>query len=119
MVQPPFQGQRILIYKPGAIDQILAGTKTMDLRPVHYKPGVYLLGCKGIIHASARLGPAIPMDSPLQLERYRHRHRHPFGEVKKLPYETTWAFPINDVNRLHIAFRHPQGAVNLVRDRKP
>jgi len=119
MSELPESGQRILIFKPGLIEQIVAGTKTMEIRGVHYKPGFYLLGSKGVVHASARLGPAVLIESPLQFERHHHRHRYPFGSRNKLPYKTTWGFPISDVKKMNLPFRHPQGAVSMVRYQKP
>ncbi len=116
MSQAAEQGQRILIYKQrGIIEKILGGTKTMEIRGVHYKPGRYLLGSKGVIHASALLGNPVLIESQLQWERYRPRHLHPCGEQSKLPYKTTWGFPISGVKKMHLPFRHTQGAISVVR----
>ena len=124
MSQPetPANGQRILIYKhAGLIEQILNGQKTMEIRGVHYKPGRWLLGCKGVIHASANFGPSTLIDSPLQFQRHQSRHCWPFplSQYDKLPYKRTYAFPISNVQRMSLPFRHPVGALTVVRYRQP
>ena len=79
--ETPANGQRILIYKhAGLIEQILNGQKTMEIRGVHYKPGRWLLGCKGVVHASANFGPSILIDSPaakIQSPRSATMYRYP------------------------------------------
>ena len=120
--EPPTNGQRILIYKhAGLIEQILTGKKTMEIRGVHYRPGRWLLGCKGVIHASANFGPSTLIDSPLQFQRSQSRHCWPFplSQYDKLPYKRTYAFPISNVQRMSLPFHHPMGALTVVRYRKP
>ena len=121
-IPPPENGQRILIFKNvRLIEQILTKEKSMEIRGTHYKPGRWLLGCKGIVHGSARFGPAVLIESPLQFERYRPRHlwAFPLGVFDKLPYKTTYGFPIDHVQKMNLPFSHRPGAVSVVRYRKP
>ena len=118
----PENGQRILIFKNARlIEQMLERSKTMEIRGTHYKPGTFLLGCKGVVHASARFGPGVLIQSPLQFERLRPKHMWPFklGALDKLPYRTTYGFPVERVEKMNIPFHHPMGAVSVVRYRKP
>ncbi len=50
-VLAPRAGDRILLFRPAALALVLQGEKTMDARKINYKPGRYLLGCDGRIHA--------------------------------------------------------------------
>jgi len=114
----PENGDRILLFKhESAIQMILEGRKKMEIRGRHYRAGKFLLGHKGVIHGAVKLGPAVLIQSHLAFERYRPRHQYEIGPRDKLPYKTTFGMPILDVEKLNVPFRHPQGAISIVKYR--
>ena len=108
----PKRGDKIMLYKRGVIELILAGKKTLEIRSRRFKAGRYFLGCQAHIHASCQLGPAIRIDTAADFQRLRPSH---LMASPGLPYPTTWALPIERVQSLSIPFRHTRGAITIVR----
>ena len=112
----PKRGDRILIYRKGIIETILAGKKTLEIRSRNFKAGRYFLGCHGCIHAVAQLGPATRIDTLGDFERLRPSH---LMIQDALPYDPTWALPIESVEQMRCPYRHPKGAITIVKYRPP
>ena len=110
----PKRGDKILICKKGVIEMILNGKKTLEIRSRRFKAGRYFLGCSSCIHAVAQLGPAIRIDTFGDFERLRHSH---MMIADALPYNPTWALPIERVEQLSIPYKHTRGAITIVRYR--
>ena len=110
----PKRGDKFLVYRKGIIEMILAGEKTLEIRSRRFKAGRYFLGCRSCIHAAARLGPAFRIDNFGDFERLRHSH---MMSADALPYNPTWALPIERVEQLSIPYKHPRGAITIVRFR--
>ena len=71
----------------------------------------------GVIYAQAHLG------HPIRVESLRHFRRH-FAEHKvelaadRLPYKTTYMLPILNLRKINrVPYKHPRGAVTIVRFR--
>ena len=77
-----------------------------------YKAGIYWLGCKGVLHAVARLGVGILVESQKDWERWREFHRM---DDPMPPYAKTYVFQIMQLRRRKVRYRHPKGAVTIVR----
>jgi hypothetical protein len=110
----PKRGDKILVFKKGIIEMILAGKKTLEIRSRRFKAGRYFLGSQSCIHAVAQLGPAIRIDNFGDFERLRHSH---MMSADALPYNPSWALPIERVERLSIGYKHTRGAITIVRYR--
>ena len=110
----PSPGDRVLIYRPECLQLVLAGAKTLEIRGVPYKPGKYVLGTRGQIYGQARLGRAYPVHTLRDLARTRHQHKM---VCAKLPYQKTYAIPILEFAPLSARYRHPRGAIAIVRYR--
>ena len=108
---------RILILKPKWLRLLLSGDKDLEIRGCRYKPGKYFLGTGGLIYASCWLGTAIPIQTTAKWNRLRQRHR---VESAILPYKQTWGIPVTDVVEVGstIRYRHPRGAIGIVRLRR-
>ena len=112
----PRNGDRILLLKQHWMALVLDGSKTMEIRGKRLKAGVAYFGRKGTIYACATLGDAIEIRDTQQWDSLRCQHRVP--EIA-LPYKRTFGLPINKMECLNppIPFRHPKGAVGIVKYR--
>ena len=108
-------GDRILIVKPCWLQLILSGAKTMEIRGTAYRPGKYWLGHQRQILAVAQLGKPLRVSTPEQWISLQPQHRVMRSD---LPYKNTFALPIESVRPVSpFPFRHPRGAINIVRYR--
>ena len=110
----PQHGARILIFKEGPLTDLLNGRKKLEARGTNYKAGVFWLGCKGVIHGVARLGPGTLVESDKDWERLREEH---LIQTPSPPYAKTYLFEILACERRNLPFRHLKGAVSIVRYR--
>ena len=107
----PKAGDRILMFRPESLSSVIQGKKTMDARKINYKPGRYLLGCDGRIHAIAKLSRAVVVEPPRVWERLRQHH---LSQERKPPYSPkTFMFHITILKKLSLFYHHPQGAINI------
>ena len=115
MVGPQPQ-DRILILKKSWLELILDGSKTMEIRSMRLSPGRYWLGNEKMIYGSVKIGVAIPVLSVEQWRSLRPRH---LCDNDALPYKNTFALPIlsAQVTR-RVPFRHPRGAIGIVKYRR-
>ena len=113
-VKHPSPGDKILIFRPEYLQSILAGAKTLEIRGTPFRSGIYYLGCRGQIYAQAKLGRAYPIHTMRDFARVKHQHRM---VCAKLPYLKTWALPILDTFPMFAPYRHPRGAITIVKYR--
>ena len=102
-----------MLFKSGAIEQILSGKVTMVARASNYKCSMrYLLGCDSKIHAIARLKKSMTIDNERRWQRLREYHKC----SENLPYPKTHLFciKITKAIRPSLRFRHPRGAISIV-----
>ena len=112
----PRNGDRILVLKQKWLGLVLAGDKTMEVRGKRLRAGVAYFGWKGAIYASATLGDAVEICDIQQWDNLRSQHCVP---ERVLPYKRTFGLPIHNIERLvkPLSFRHPKGAVGIVKYR--
>ena len=113
MERKPESGAKILMFKEGSLQDILNGRKKIEVRGTNYKSGVYWFGCKGVLHAVARLGPGTLVESQKDFERLREHHL-----MDSLPYSRTYLFQILGCEQRKLSFHHTKGAVSIVRYRR-
>ena len=114
IAKSPSPGDKILLLKPQYLKQILRGIKKLEIRSAPYRAGFYYLGCAGQIYALVKFGTAVPIHS--MRDFIRSRHQHLMGCVK-LPYKKTYGLPIVACAQVTARYRHPRGAVTVVRYR--
>ena len=114
LLKHPSPGDKILIYRPEYLQLVLGGAKTLEIRGRPFRPGVYYLGSRGQIYAQARLGAPYPIHSMRDFVRTRHQHKM---RCTSLPYLKTFAIPILELSPLSVRYRHPRGAITIVRYR--
>ena len=99
------------------------------MRGTPFSPGRYWLGCHGKVFASALLGAPIYIQSFEHWCELRPFHLVPgglpyvkgkgaVGENETLPVSKTWAFPISHVVPAEFHYKHPRGAVSIVKFRQ-
>ena len=110
----PKHCDRILVVHPHWIRLIISGEKTLEIRARNLSPGKYWLGNRGIIYGLVQLGPGILIDSVEAWKELRQRHR---VEAHQLPYKKTYGLPIQRARRVRrrVSYKHPRGAIGLVR----
>ena len=109
----PKPGDRILVVRPHWIRLILSGEKTLEIRSCNLSPAKYWLGHRGVIYGRVQLGPGILIDSVEAWIGLRQRHR---VEAHQLPYNKTYGLPIQNARRVRrVSYKHPRGAIGLVR----
>jgi len=110
----PQPGDRILIFKEPWLSMILDRRKRMDIRS---RPltGQYFLGYKKRIFGVMTMGDPQHIRDSAQFRRLRRLHR----VSGSLPYKKTFGLPISDVRVINppIVFKHPRGAISIVRFR--
>ena len=115
-IRLPEHGDRILVLRREWLQMILDGDKTMEVRSMPLKAGVYFLGCNGIIHGSCMLGDAVRIDTRRHWRSLFHHHR---VSGYSLPYKRTFGLPVSDVRRARaVRYLHPRGAIGLVKFRQ-
>jgi hypothetical protein len=111
----PQQGDKIMIFKDKWLRLILDGVKKLEVRSCRYKEGNYWVGCKGMIRGKIALGRPLQIKDVVTWVGLRDRHRI---ETNELPYKTTWCFEILDAEAVSpVAFKHPRGAISIVKYR--
>ena len=110
----PELGAKILIFKQKPLQDILLGRKTLEVRSKCFNSGVYWFGCKGVLHAVAKLGPGMRVESEKDWGRLRQHH---LMNSASPPYPRTFVFQILHCERRKLTFHHTKGAVNIVRYR--
>ena len=110
----PKHGDRILVVRPHWIRLIVSGEKRLEIRARKLSPGKYWLGSQGVIYGRVKLGPGILIDSVEAWKKLRQRHR---VEAHQLPYKKTYGLPIQRARRVRrrVSYKHPRGAIGLVR----
>ena len=113
----PCNGDRILVLKRNWLDLVLSGDKTMELRGKRLKSGRCFLGWHGHIYASADLGEATQIHSVEQFVRLQDQHCVREWEPSGLPYKRTFGLPLHNMQHVipPIKYRHPKGAVGIVK----
>ena len=86
--------------------------KILEVRAQCYKAVRYYIGAHSTIYAEARLGHGINVENDRHRRRLQPKHRH---SSRKMPYKNTFVIPIESVREIRKAYRHPQGAVSIVR----
>ena len=115
IVKKPSAGDKILLLKPQYIEQILRGAKNMEIRSAPYRAGTYYLGTGGTIFAQVRTAHAFPIHNMTEFIRSKHKHHM---VCAKLPYKKTYALPIVECAPVSARFRHPRGAITIVKYRE-
>ncbi len=112
----PKEGARILVLRAHWLELILSGAKTMEVRCRRLQPGPCLLGSGGQIFGEAEIGPGLRISTAAEWRSLRAEHR---VETDEPPYAKTWALPVVNVTRFErtVAYRHPRGAVGIVKYR--
>ena len=114
LLKPPSPGDKILIYRPEYLQLVLGGAQTLEIRGRPFRSGVYYLGSRGQIYAQARLGAPYPIHTMRDFVRTKRQHK--IGGTS-LPYLKTFAIPILELSPLSVRYRHPRGAITIVRYR--
>ena len=111
----PQPGDRIMVFQEHWLNLILKKKKTMEIRGKAFKAGRYWLGYKGFIRGIALFGNVLPVLDDATWEGYRTQHLVP---TEKPPYRKTWGLPILCVHSVSpVKYKHPRGAVGIVRYR--
>ena len=115
MASQPRPGDRILVLKWHWLSMILKSEKTMEIRGICFRRGRYFLGFQRNIYGWIELGDPIRMNIA-QWKELRHRHR---VQSENLPYKKTFGIPILHAQALTptIPYKHPRGAVSIVKFR--
>jgi hypothetical protein len=115
-MDPPREGDRILVMKQFWLDLILSGEKTMELRSRRLSPGPVWLGSKGVMQGFAILGAAVLIPDSSSYATHAEEHRCPEGTLR---YKKIWGVPLQDVQRFAstVPYIHTQGAVTIVKFR--
>ena len=108
----PVIGSRILVFKPQWLALVLSGKKILEVRAQCYKAGRYYLGAHSTIYAEAQLGHGIKVENDRHWRRLQPKHLH---LSRTRPYKTTFAIPIESVREIRRPYRHPQGAISIVK----
>ena len=115
IVKKPSAGDKILLLKPQYIEQILRGAKNMEIRSAPYRAGIYYIGTGGQIFGQVRTAHAVPIHNMTEFIRIRHKHHM---VCSTLPYKKTYGLPIVACAPVTARFRHPRGAITIVRFRE-
>ena len=116
VIKHPSPGDKILTYRPEFLQLILGGAKTLEIRGAPYRSGTYYLGSRGQIYAQAKLGRAFPIHTMREFVRTKHQHRMT-ACANRLPYLKTFGIPILEFSPCFARYRHPRGAITIVRFR--
>ena len=108
----PALGDRILVFKRDKLDLVLSGTKKLEIRAQCYKAGRYYLGAHSTIYAEAQLGHGVRVESERHWLRLKPKHK---VESLEMPYARTFAIPILSVKKVRRAYKHPPGAIGIVK----
>ena len=110
----PNRGDRILIFKEPWLSMVLEGRKTMEIRSQPFS-SKYYLGYKKRIFGVMTIGNPQHIPDSQAFRRLHQQHR-----VRgSLPYKKTFGLPILQVRAIKppIVFKHPRGAISVVRFR--
>jgi hypothetical protein len=110
----PQQGDRILILKERWLGLILSGAKTMEIRAKKLRARKYYLGYKEKIYGYVILGQPLPITTIQQWQALYPCH---LVNSSTLPYERTFGLPILSVHSLKGTYKHPKGAIGIVKYR--
>jgi hypothetical protein len=110
----PQQGDRILILKERWLGLILSGAKTMEIRSQKLRAGKYYLGYKEKIYGCVIIGLPVPITTIQQWQALYPCH---LVNSSTLPYERTFGLPILSVHSLKGTYKHPKGAIGIVKYR--
>lgn len=112
----PKEGDRVLVLKQHWLDLLLKREKTIEVRGMPLKSGVYYLGSKGKIYGCALFGAPLSINDASHWDALRPKHCVP---DLLPPYKRTFGLPVIRVQRLSppLPYVHPRGAVGLVRYR--
>jgi len=112
----PRQGDKIMMFRDKWVKLLLNKTKKMEVRSKPFEEGRYWIGCKQMILGRFRLGPGQHIKTVEKWISLRSQHR---CETNELPYKKTWCFEVSEVEAITpIAFKHPRGAISIVRYRE-
>ena len=115
MAAPLQRGDRILILKERWLDLILSGEKTMEIRSKRLRAGRYYLGYKEKIYGCVSIGVAVPIAT---VEEWRALYPRHLVDSSTLPYErSTFGLPILSVHSMEGTYKHPKGAIGIVKYR--
>ena len=113
--QPLQKGDRILILKERWLGMILSGEKTMEIRSKRLRAGRYYLGYKEKIYGCVSIGVAVPIAT---VEEWRALYSRHLVSSSTLPYEcSTFGLPILSVHSMEGTYKHPKGAIGIVKYR--
>ena len=113
----PQQGDKIMMFKDKWVKLLLNKTKKMEVRSKPFEEGIYWIGCKQMLLGSFRLGKGQHIKTIEKWTSLRSKH---CCETNGLPYKKTWCFEVSEVEAITppIAFKHPRGAISIVRYRE-
>ena len=114
---PPAQSV-ILLMKRLYWDRIIAGEKTLEIRPKLYKPKRYLVGGQGEIWGTFVLGPGQVIETD---EEWRALLSSHCWHVDKRPYKKTYAMSLGKVEAFttSIGYATRMGQQSIARYRPP
>ena len=104
---------KALIIKQHWIDLILSGDKTWEIRGnnTHIRGQIELIQSgSGLVVGRCEIVDSIP----LKLKDFQsNKNKHCISDVEKLPYKTTFAWAIKNVQRYKTPrpYKHPNGAI--------
>ena len=93
----PSVGDKILVLKWDWLQLILDRRKTMEIRGLALRRGIYFLGFKKMIYGWVQFGDPQRITSLQEWNQLRSRHLVQRGD---LPYKKTYGLPILWVERL-------------------
>ena len=111
---PPAIGETILVLEKRFFEMMLSGAKTLEIRPMCYKPRTWHVGHGGLIFGTITLGPGEIIATNKIWHALRHRHHH---DKADLPHKRTCALPVTDPKMFcaTIPYVHHQGSIGTCR----
>ena len=109
----PAAGDRIVVLKPRWLRLVLGRQKTLEIRGSPLAAGPAWLGARGTLYGRCVLGEPFEVGTADDWAALRSRHLVPGAP----PYVHPWASPLHDVRQLRPLqpYRHPRGAIGIVR----
>jgi hypothetical protein len=114
----PAAGDSVLVFQRRWLDLVLAGEKTMEVRPFRLKPtGRYYLGSRGRVYAMASFGSPTLVVDPAEWKALADQHL--VRDQAEPPYDKrTYVHEILQVVRAPpggVPYVHPRGAISVFR----
>ena len=86
----------------------------MEIRSKRLRAGKYYLGYKEKIYGCVSIGVAVPIAT---VEERRALYPRRLLSSSILPYERTFGLPVLSVHSMEGTYKHPKGAIGIVKYR--